>query len=339
MTEYVSEVGFDVPAEGEVEVVRYEFDFSLDQFDMRLDAAISQQLTDFSRTKIKDWILAGHVELDGEVVTVPAYILSGFEHCVVYAQKPVLINSQAEEIDLDIIYEDDDIMVINKPAGLVVHPGAGNQRGTLLNALLYHDPELNKIPRAGIVHRLDKDTTGLMVVAKTLQAQTSLVEQLERKEVTREYEAIVYGIMTRGGKVDEPIGRHPTKRVAMAVTEKGRHAVTHYRIMEAFRNYTRLRLRLETGRTHQIRVHMSYIHHPLLGDVLYGGQIRLPKNATEELIRVMRGFKRQALHAIKLELTHPVTQERMSFEAPLPEDMQELVKALQDDRNAHEKPY
>lgn len=337
MSHITNDVGFEVPLEDAVEIVHYEFYFTVEHFDMRLDAAIASVLTDYSRTKIKDWILDGHVKLDGEVVTTPALILIGYESCVVDAQIPVLIDSQPEDIKLNIVYEDDDILVINKPADLVVHPGAGNPRGTLLNALLYHYPELNKIPRAGIVHRLDKDTTGLMVVAKTLQAQTNLVEQLQRKSVVREYEALVYGIMTRGGKVDEPIGRHPTKRVAMAVTEKGRPAVTLYRVMESYRNYTRLRLRLETGRTHQIRVHMSYIHHPLLADTIYGGQIRLPKGANQDLIDVMRGFKRQALHAIKLELSHPSTGEFMKWEVELPEDMKVLIQSLQADAKEHEK--
>ncbi|RIY34189.1 23S rRNA pseudouridine(1911/1915/1917) synthase [Psittacicella hinzii] len=301
---------------------------------MRLDAGIASVLEEYSRTKIKEWILDGHVKLDGQVVQDPAHLLTGFEFCEVEAQIPVVLTSVPEDIPLNIVYEDDDILVINKSKDLVVHPGAGNPRGTLMNALLFHYPELNKIPRAGIVHRLDKDTTGLMVVAKNLAAQTSLAEQLQVKSVTREYEAIAYGLMTKGGTVDQPIGRHPTKRTAMAVDHKnGKPAVTLYRVMEAYRNYTRLRLRLETGRTHQIRVHMSYIAHPLLGDITYGGSVRLPKNALPELAETLRAFKRQALHAVKLSLQHPATGETMTWEAPLPEDMEQLVAALQKDRD------
>ncbi|RIY34816.1 23S rRNA pseudouridine(1911/1915/1917) synthase RluD [Psittacicella gerlachiana] len=305
---------------------------------MRLDAGIASVLEEYSRTKIKDWILAGHVKLDHEVVTDPAHLLTGYEFCEVEAQIQVVLTSVPENIPLDIVYEDEEILVINKPKDLVVHPGAGNPRGTLMNALLYHYPELNKIPRAGIVHRLDKDTTGLMVVAKTLGAQTSLVEQLQSKTVTREYEAVAYGLMTRGGTIREPIGRHPTKRTAMAVDHKnGKPAVTLFRVMETYRNYTRIRLRLETGRTHQIRVHMSHISHPLLGDITYGGQIRLPKNALPELVTCMREFKRQALHAVKLSLEHPTTGETMTWEVPLPEDMEQLISLLQQDRDQGSK--
>ncbi|RIY33030.1 23S rRNA pseudouridine(1911/1915/1917) synthase [Psittacicella melopsittaci] len=305
---------------------------------MRLDAGIAAVLEQYSRTKIKEWILDGHVKVDGEVITDPAHLITGYEFVDVEAQIPVILTSVPEDIPINVVYEDDDIIIINKPKDLVVHPGAGNPRGTLMNALLFHYPELNKIPRAGIVHRLDKDTTGLMVVAKTLAAQTALVEQLQSKTVTREYEAIAYGLMTKGGTIREPIGRHPTKRTAMAVDHKnGKPAVTLFRVMETYRNYTRIRLRLETGRTHQIRVHMSYIAHPLLGDVMYGGQIRLPKNALPELVEVMRAFKRQALHAVKLSLEHPTTGETMTWEVPLPEDMTKLVQVLQEDRDLQSK--
>lgn len=315
----------------------FAIDFTLDDFNKRLDACLASYLTDYSRTKIQESILEGLVKVDGVVITAPAHKLEGFESCEIEIHENIEVNDAPENIELNIVYEDNDILVINKPRDMVVHPGAGVSNGTLLNALLFHYPELAKVPRAGIVHRLDKDTTGLMVVAKNITAQLALVEQLASKTVTREYEAIAYGIMTRGGKVDAPIGRHPTKRLNMAVTEKGKPAVTHYRIMEAYRNYTRLRLRLETGRTHQIRVHMSHIKHALLGDVTYGGNIRLPKNATPELVDAMREFKRQALHAIKLELVHPSTQELMKFEAPLPQDMASLVKELQRDRDLNQK--
>ncbi|MDG2392615.1 MAG: 23S rRNA pseudouridine(1911/1915/1917) synthase RluD, partial [Thalassotalea sp.] len=220
---------------------------------------------------------------------------------------------------------------INKPAGLVVHPGAGNPDGTVLNALLHHCPEQDKLPRAGIVHRLDKDTTGLMVVAKSIAAQTNLVESLQAREITREYEAIANGIMTAGGIVDEPIGRHATKRTHMAVVHSGRPSVTHYRVVEKYRLHTRLRLRLETGRTHQIRVHMSHIQHALVGDPVYGGRPRPPKNASEELRDILRGFKRQALHAALLSLYHPVTGELMTWTAPVPDDMVAVALALKED--------
>lgn len=314
----------------------HELMFTLDDFNQRLDATIAKYLSQYSRTLIQSWIKEGRVTVDGQVQLEAAYRLDGFEVCEVRASIPQLITSTAEDIPLDIVYEDDDILVINKPAGLVVHPGAGNPTGTLMNALLHHDPELNKLPRAGIVHRLDKDTSGLMVVAKNMESRTYLVEKIQEKDVTREYEAIAHGIITRGGTVRAPIGRHTTKRTAMAVDFKhGKPAVTLYRVMETYRNYTRLRLRLETGRTHQIRVHMSYLNHPLLGDTLYGGQIRFPKKADEHLINTLRGFGRQALHAIKLSLVHPRTQEEMTWEAPLPQDMVDLVAALQQDRDDH----
>jgi len=229
------------------------------------------------------------------------------------------------------MYEDDDILVINKPAGFVVHPGAGNPDGTVLNALLHHCPQLDVVPRAGIVHRLDKDTTGLMVVAKTIAAQTNLVESLQAREITREYEAIASGIMTAGGLVDEPIGRHATKRTHMAVTFSGRPSVTHYRVMEKFRLHTRLRLRLETGRTHQIRVHMAHITHPLVGDPVYGGRPRPPKNASEELREMLRQFKRQALHAAMLSLYHPISGVQMTWHADVPDDMVALAEMLRTD--------
>ena len=238
-------------------------------------------------------------------------------------------------IPLNIVYEDDDIIVINKPKDLVVHPGAGNPDGTVLNALLYHYPPIAEVPRAGIVHRLDKDTTGLMVVAKTIPAQTKLVRDLQKRKITREYEAVASGIMTKGGTVDQPMARHATKRTLMAVHPMGKPAVTHYRIMENFRNYTRLRLRLETGRTHQIRVHMAHIAHPLLGDQTYGGRPRPPKNASEAFTEVLRNFKRQALHAVMLRLAHPITGEMMEWYAPLPDDFVELLHALKADYLEH----
>lgn len=297
----------------------------------RFDQTIAIMFPDYSRSRLKDWILSGCVTVNGEVLTRAREKMYGGEIIAIDAEVEAELRFEAQNIELDIVYEDDDILVINKPAGLVVHPGAGNPDGTVLNALLHHYPAIEVVPRAGIVHRLDKDTTGLMVVAKTIAAQTNLVEALQLREITREYEAVANGLMTAGGLVDEPIGRHPTKRTHMAVTFSGRPSVTHYRVMEKYRLHTRLRLRLETGRTHQIRVHMSHITHPLVGDPVYGGRPRPPKNATPELLTKLRSFKRQALHAAMLSLYHPVTGELMTWHADLPEDFVELIELLQAD--------
>lgn len=297
----------------------------------RLDQAIAQMFPEYSRSRLKDWILNGNVQVNGDVVTKAREKLSGGETITLNAELEPEVHYEAQAIELNIVYEDDDILVINKPAGLVVHPGAGNPDGTVLNALLHHCPSLELLPRAGIVHRLDKDTTGLMIVAKTIHAQTNLVEALQAREITREYEAIANGIMTAGGLVDEPIGRHATKRTHMAVVHSGRPSVTHYRVVEKYRLHTRLRLRLETGRTHQIRVHMSHINHPLVGDPVYGGRPRPPKGASAELLDTIRGFKRQALHAAMLSLYHPITGELMTWHAPVPDDMLAIAAALKED--------
>lgn len=297
----------------------------------RLDQAISELFPEYSRSRLKEWLLAGQIKVNGTVATKPREKVIGGELIEVNAELKVEVEAVAEDIELDIVYEDDDIIVINKPAGLVVHPGAGNRHGTILNALLHYYPDIEQVPRAGIVHRLDKDTTGLMVVAKNLVAQTSLVSQLQDKTVTREYEALVNGCLTAGGIADFPIGRHPDKRTIMAVVADGKPAVTHFRVAEKYRAHTRLRLRLETGRTHQIRVHMSHLKHPLVGDINYGGRARPPKGASEAFRDQLRDFKRQALHAAILELEHPVTGEWMQFEAPIPEDMQIMAEALRVD--------
>jgi len=303
----------------------------------RLDQALAIMFPDYSRSRLKDWILAGSVIVNGEVLTRAREKMYGGESIEINAEVEAEQRFEAQNIQLDIVYEDDDILVINKPAGLVVHPGAGNPDGTVLNALLHHHPEIGVVPRAGIVHRLDKDTTGLMVVAKTIAAQTNLVEALQLREITREYEAVANGLMTAGGLVDEPIGRHATKRTHMAVTISGRPSVTHYRVMEKYRLHTRLRLRLETGRTHQIRVHMAHITHPLVGDPVYGGRPRPPKNSTPELLMKLRSFKRQALHAAMLSLYHPITGELMTWHADLPDDFVELIELLQADNKLNAK--
>lgn len=297
----------------------------------RFDQTLAEMFPDYSRSRLKDWILAGHVSVNGLVVDRPREKMYGGEQITINTEIEAEVRFEPQDIPLNIVYEDDDILVINKPAGLVVHPGAGNPDGTVLNALLHHCPQLDVVPRAGIVHRLDKDTTGLMVVAKTIAAQTNLVESLQAREITREYEAIATGTMTAGGIVDEPIGRHATKRTHMAVTFSGRPSVTHYRVMEKFRLHTRLRLRLETGRTHQIRVHMAHITHPLVGDPVYGGRPRPPKNASESLREMLRQFKRQALHAAMLSLFHPITGEQMTWHADIPDDMVALTNMLRED--------
>ena len=305
------------------------------QMGQRLDQTLAELFPDYSRSRLKTWIEEDLVLVNGVVQNVPRTKVYGDEHIEITVEIEDETRFEPENIPLNIVYEDEDILVINKPKDLVVHPGAGNPKGTVLNALLYHYPPIAEVPRAGIVHRLDKDTTGLMVVAKTIPAQTQLVRDLQKRKITREYEAVACGIMTKGGTVDEPMARHPTKRTHMAVHPMGKPAVTHYRIMERFRDYTRLRLRLETGRTHQIRVHMAHIAHPLLGDQTYGGRPRPPKNASEELMEVLRNFKRQALHAVMLRLQHPISGEMMEWYAPLPDDFVELVTALKADYVLH----
>lgn len=303
----------------------------IQHFGLRLDQVIADLFPDYSRSRLKEWILAGNVTVNGEVCKVPRQKMTGDESIGIEAEITQQVANVAQKIELNIVYEDDQILIINKPADLVVHPGAGNQDGTLLNALLAHVPDIDKVPRAGIVHRLDKDTTGLMVVAKTLPAQTHLVEQLQSRVMSREYEALVFGTMVAGGIVDAPIGRHATKRTHMAVREFGKPAVTHYRVIEKFRAHTHVRLKLETGRTHQIRVHMAHIKHPIVGDPVYGGRWRLPKGAGDAFADTLRNFKRQALHAAQLSLYHPETEEWMTWQAPLPEDMVSLIDSTRED--------
>ncbi|WP_040977003.1 23S rRNA pseudouridine(1911/1915/1917) synthase RluD [Necropsobacter massiliensis] len=305
------------------------------QMGQRLDQTVAEMFPDYSRSRLKTWIENNRVSVNGAIVNVPRSKVYGGECIEVQAETEEENRFEAENLPLNIVYEDEHILVLNKPKEFVVHPGAGNPTGTVLNALLYHYPQIAEVPRAGIVHRLDKDTTGLMVVAKTVPAQTKLVRELQKRKITREYEAVAYGVMTQGGTVDQPMARHPAKRTQMAVHPLGKPAVTHYRIMERFRNYTRLRLRLETGRTHQIRVHMAHIAHPLLGDQTYGGRPRPPKDAGEALLTVLREFKRQALHAIMLRLTHPISGELMEWHAPLPADFVALIDALKADYLEH----
>ncbi|MBU8975538.1 23S rRNA pseudouridine(1911/1915/1917) synthase RluD [Lysobacter sp. MMG2] len=299
----------------------------------RFDAVLAELFPDFSRSRLAAWIKSGDARLDGREVR-PRDPVRGGETVTLNAALEVQTHSQPEDIALDVLYEDEHVFVINKPAGLVVHPGAGNPAGTLVNALLHRDPSLNTLPRAGIVHRLDKDTSGVMVVARTLQAHTALIEQLSSRQVHRQYLAVVVGALVSGGTANAPIDRHPRDRIRMAVREDGRDAVTHFRLRERFRAHTLLECRLETGRTHQIRVHMAHLKHPIIGDPLYGGPLKLPRGATEELIETLRGFKRQALHAETLEFAHPVTGEPVRCSAPAPDDFNHLVRVLHDDTAA-----
>ncbi|MEW6352860.1 MAG: 23S rRNA pseudouridine(1911/1915/1917) synthase RluD [Pseudomonadota bacterium] len=303
----------------------------------RLDQALAELFAGYSRARLQQWVRGGQVRVN-RAQWRPRDKVRGGETVEILASMAQETPWQPEALALDIVYEDTALLVINKPPGLVVHPGAGNRAGTLLNALLHYAPELAGVPRAGIVHRLDKDTSGLLVVARDLSAQKNLVEQLQAHTVRREYDAVVVGVMTAGGRVDRAVGRHPSQRTRMAVarpeSKRGKPAVTHYRVLERFRAHTYVRARLETGRTHQIRVHMAHIHHPLVGDPLYGGRLRIPKGASEQLIDTLRNFKRQALHAGSLGLIHPRSGAAMQWSAPLPADMARLLEALRADVQA-----
>ena len=300
----------------------------------RLDAVLAELFPEYSRSRLSAWIKSGDVAVDGEQIRGRDSVRGG-ERVVLSAVQEVQTRSLPEDIPLEVLYEDADVLVIDKPAGLVVHPGAGNPTGTLVNALLHRDAALELLPRAGIVHRLDKDTSGVMVVARTLPAHTSLVAQLSARGVHRQYLAIVFGALVSGGTANGAIERHPRDRLRMTVREDGKDAVTHYRLRERFRAHTALECRLETGRTHQIRVHMAHLKHPIVGDPLYGGSFKLPKGASAELIAALRAFKRQALHAEVLEFTHPTSGEPVRCSAPVPADMQELMALLREDAAAH----
>lgn len=310
--------------------IQHQLILSEEYAGLRLDQALSKILTEYSRTQIQDWIKNESIRVDGHISKI-RYLVIGGESVEIQATLKAQPTWTAEAIELNIIYEDESILVINKPVGMVVHPGAGNPSHTLLNALLHHCPDLKDLPRAGIIHRLDKDTTGILVIAKTPSALTHLSQQLKNRSITRIYQAIATGIFTSGGSINEPIGRHPIQRKRMAIMDTGKEAVTHYRVMERYRAHTRLKVQLETGRTHQIRVHFAHIHHALLGDPVYLGRLQLPKGATPELVDVLRHFKRQALHASELTLVHPVTLETMTWRAPLPQDMIQLIEVLRND--------
>jgi 23S rRNA pseudouridine1911/1915/1917 synthase len=296
----------------------------------RLDQALARLFPDYSRSRLKDWIKDGRVLVDGRARR-PRELVAGGERIRLEPVAEVATEAEPERIPLEVRHEDDDLIVIMKPAGLVVHPGAGNPRGTLVNALLAHAPELKALPRAGLVHRLDKDTSGLLLVARTGEAYTALGRALARREIEREYSAIVVGLMTGGGTIDAPLGRHPSDRLKQAVRADGRPAITHYRLRERFRGHTLLRVLLETGRTHQIRVHLAHAGYPLLGDPAYGRRLARPKGASEALVAALAAFRRQALHAGRLSLAHPRTGKPLSVEAPPPADLAALLAALRSD--------
>jgi 23S rRNA pseudouridine1911/1915/1917 synthase len=293
----------------------------------RIDATLSEMLPDYSRSKITAWIKSGDALIDNKTFK-PKDKVSGNETIQLILNHKENNDWLPEKINLDIVFEDNDIIIINKPFGLVTHPGAGNWSGTLANALLYYDSNLSNLDRAGIVHRLDKNTSGLMVVSKNAKSQKYLIEQLQSHSIEREYSAIVYGHMISGGSIHEPIGRDPKDRVKQAVLFNGKKAITHYRAIDRFKSHTHVKAILETGRTHQIRVHLSYIGYPLIGDLMYGGRVRFPKKASQELKDELTNFQRQALHSKKLTLTHPVTGKSMTWKVDLPVDMQELLNTL-----------
>ena len=308
-----------------------ELEIPQDLAGYRLDIALARMLPEHSRSRIKGWIDAGQVQIGGLPCKPRDQVQAGARVHVRVPPEAPPSEVLPEAIALDLVYQDEDVLVLNKPPGLVVHPGAGNPRHTLQNALLNFDPGLGALPRAGIVHRLDKDTSGLLAVARTREAHTALARQLLARSVSREYLAVCVGVMTSGGTVDEPIGRHRSDRLRMAVRRDGRPATTHYRVLERFRAHTALRVSLETGRTHQIRLHLAHLKHPIVGDPVYGGRFARPRGADEALVEVLRGFKRQALHAASLAFDHPRTGKRLTAESPVPADFAGLLEALRTD--------
>jgi 23S rRNA pseudouridine1911/1915/1917 synthase len=302
----------------------------------RLDQALAALLPEYTRSQLQQWIEAGRVRVGGRQPRKRDR-LQGGERIEIELPPVAPTEWLPQAIPLAIVHEDEEILVLDKPPGLVVHPGAGHREGTLLNALLAHAPALAGLPRAGIVHRLDKDTSGLMVVAKTERARQSLVAQLAARTLTREYVAIVQGVMIAGGTIAAPIGRARSDRKRMAVTARGKAAVSHYRVLKKYRAHTLVQVRLESGRTHQIRVHMAHLGHPVVGDPVYGGRLKISQGASDRLVMLLRSFKRQALHAVKLELVHPATGERLRYAASVPRDMAELMEALAEDARQEER--
>jgi len=328
------ETGLGTP-ESTVEFRTHSLDLPLDLAGMRLDQALARSLPQYSRARLQGWIEAGAVQVDGRRLRGRDKVLGG-EKVLIEARIEATGGVAPQSLPLDVVFKDRALIVINKPAGMVVHPGAGNSGRTLQNALLAFDPKLAVVPRAGIVHRLDKDTSGLLVVARTPEVHAALVEALAERQVERHYIALCVGVMTAGGTVDEPIGRHRSQRTRMAVRSDGRPAVTHYRVLKRFRGHTMVRAELETGRTHQIRVHLAHIGYPLVGDPTYGGRRRVPAGASRQLLTALAEFKRQALHAAHLRLEHPVTGREVEWDASLPADMERLVKAMEIDLKAEE---
>jgi len=296
----------------------------------RLDQALAQMFPEYSRSRLKTWLIAGAIQVDGDSPR-PRDPVRGGERVELRAIPEVSVTATPEPIALDIVFEDESLIAINKPAGLVVHPGAGNVSGTLMNGLLHHAPELEEVPRAGIIHRLDKNTSGLLLIAKSLPAHTALVRLLADREISRHYLAVCNGVLTGGGTIKAAIGRHPVDRTKMSVQENGKPAVTHYTVRERFAAHTYINVVLDTGRTHQIRVHFAYRRHALVGDPAYGGRLALPAGASEQLITALRGFRRQALHATRLAFTHPSSSEAMNFEVSPPADFVTLIDVLRED--------
>ena len=296
----------------------------------RLDQALARMFPQYSRSRLKSWLLAGAITVDG-VSPRPRDAVLGGESVTLNAEPAVAVTAAPEPIALDIVHEDESLMVINKPVGLVVHPGAGNPSGTLMNGLLNHAAELEQIPRAGIVHRLDKDTSGLLLIAKTLESHTALVRLLGDREIARNYLAVCNGVLTGGGTIDAPLGRHPVDRKRMSIRPEGKPAVTHYTVIERFAAHTYISVVLETGRTHQIRVHFAHRRHALVGDPVYGGRLALPAGASEEVIAMLRSFRRQALHAKKLEFIHPTSGAQMRLEVEPPADFESVLDVLRED--------
>ena len=315
------------------QLIQLTADVPSDLGGQRLDQVAAQLFDEYSRSRLTAWIKEGRLTVDDAVLR-PKDVVHGGAMLSLQAEQEAQGEWVAQDIPLNIVYEDEHILVIDKPAGLVVHPAAGHADGTLLDALLHHVPDIVNVPRAGIVHRLDKDTTGLMVVAKTLQAQTKLVDQLQKRSVSRIYECICIGVITSGATIDAPIGRSSANRQRMAVIDGGKPAVTHYRVLERFRSHTHVRVKLETGRTHQIRVHMTHAGYPLVGDPLYAGRFRIPPAASPTLVQTLKEFPRQALHARFLELEHPATGQRMKWTSPLPEDLVWLLSLLRQDNES-----
>jgi len=320
-----------------METLQHELTIPLELDGKRLDQALAELLPEYSRSRLKSWILGGHVWIDGSQPAPRTRVKSG-QQVLMTAVLEIQEEAKPEAMELALVFEDEALLVIDKPAGLVVHPGAGNATGTLMNGLLHHSPDLAALPRSGILHRLDKDTSGLLLVAKTIPAHTRLVQDLQDRAITREYRGLCIGRLTAGGKIDAPIGRHPTQRTRMAVTERGRPAVTHYRILARFAAQTFIALRLETGRTHQIRVHMAHIRHGLIGDRTYGGRLMVPAGASSELASALRSFSRQALHASRLAFRHPLSEQTLDFQAPLPQDFVDLLLALDSDEQSNAQP-